>query len=205
MRRIIPLVLLIGASCAIAESPVLEPTESPLLDPTTVATTAIEATVRVDPEPGGKKFQGVWLELDADQRLLVAYNKRAIWSQFEGHRVRVTGEHYQPEGQSIGADHYRIHTLEVVNTEDMASFVRVGPLKDFEGELTVSSGEPGSKMEGESWSVFSSGNRGFQLANPSALDGASGALTLSAREVERSPFAAHMGGPMLWIESVKPK
>lgn len=35
------------------------------------------ATVRIDPAPGGKQFQGVWLELEGGARWVIAYRARA--------------------------------------------------------------------------------------------------------------------------------
>jgi hypothetical protein len=161
------------------------------------------ATVRVDPTPGAKRFQGVWLESADGSKQLIAYNKRSVWAQFEGQTVVVTGAPYQPEGQSISADHFRVETLSLADSSAATLYTSVGPIKALTGDLTLQSGSPGSKMAGQSWWVFSSGGLSYQLANPSAVKGQAGAITVKARRIERSPFTAHMPGPLLWIESVK--
>ena len=56
-------------------------------------------------------------------------------------------------------------------------------------------------MKGSSWLVFVSLGTCWQLLNPAELSGQVGAeVTVTGRAVERSPYAAHVPGPTLWIE-----
>ena len=167
---------------------------------------ATPATVRVDPEPSGtKKFQGVWLERKGGERQVIAYNTRSIWAQFDGKEVLVTGQVYQPPGQSISAEHFRVNTLTVADPQNAGLYTGVGPSQEMTGKIEVETGTPGSKMGGETWRTFNTGSMSFQLANPSAFKQWKGTFVIQARSVNRSPFTAHMPGPTLWVESVKIK
>ena len=167
---------------------------------------ALTGTIQVDaPNPnGGKKFQGVWLVAKDGKKQLVAYNTRSVWAQFNNQAVTVTGESYIPSGQAITADHYRIESLTVTQPNDTTLYVSAGPETKLQGTLSLSTGEPGSKMAGSTWWVFQSGGIQYQLLNPSGLDLKASDVTLTAHRVDRSPFSAHMTGPSLWVVKLEP-
>lgn len=195
MTKILSLLSLFATPAA--AGPSLEP-GSPQIGPD-----ANPATVRVDPEPSGaKKFQGVWLERKDGGRQLIAYNTRSLWAQFDGKEVYVTGEVYQPPGQSISAEHFRVDTLTVADLQTAVLYTGAGPLREMTGVIEVETGSPGSKMGGETWRMFNSGGMSYQLANPVAFKKWKGTFTVQARDVNRSPFSAHMAGPTIWVESV---
>jgi len=161
-----------------------------------------EAVVHIDATPGAKRFQGVWLQRDDGQRLLVDYRPRSHWQPFEGVRVSVSGEAYMPEGQSIGADHFRVHTLAVIDPKPEHSITQMGPERTLTGRFTFVPGAPGSKMEGSGSTFFDTGGMNFLLAN---FDKAfRGAGTVEARQVSLSPFSAHVMGPRIWVLSFEP-
>jgi hypothetical protein len=163
-----------------------------------------EAVVRVDERPGGKKFQGVWLERDGGERWVVAYRPEGWLRAFEGRRVRVTGEVYQPFGQAIAATHFRVATLRIVGQEPDAHLVSAGPARALVGEFAERVGAPGTKLEGERYTVFVAGGTEYLLAG-APEDARPGArVKIEARAVEPSPYAAHRGGEHLWVLTVAP-
>ncbi len=179
----------------------LQPTDPLALKP--AEGEAFEAVLRVDEKPGGKRFQGVWLERAKGPKLLIAYRALGCFTPFAGHRVAVTGEAYVPQGQAIGASHFRVRTMKLVDATKPVTFVSVGPEQALSGRFGMAQGAPGSKMADSTWPVFSAGGASFQIANPSVIADAAGkAAKVTAREVVRSPFMTHMGGRVLWLLSV---
>ncbi|MBW1878903.1 MAG: hypothetical protein JRI25_12375 [Deltaproteobacteria bacterium] len=206
---LLPLLATIASACSTNPAPaeeadVVSSTEEPVTVPHDDAE-AFEAKLTVDPEPGYKHFQGVWLEREDGDRWVIDYRARDCWTPFDGHRVRVVGEQYQPEGQAIGAIHFRVETLEVLDPMSMTSLVSVGPEKALTGRMARVSGEPGTKMEGSSYLVFTaSDGTGYQLINPTAVSDHVGTqVSITARPVERSPYSTHMPGPTLWIKATR--
>ena len=175
---------------------VLEPTPNglDLQDPNA---THVSGVIEIDPQPGGKKFQGVWLVQDDTSKLLLAYRPYGWLKAFEGETVRVSGERYQPEGQSIGADHFRVFEIKVSGEVASQLWISAGREVTREGTFSVQSGEPGSKMADDAWMTFSAGGLSYQLANSG--DWKPGAAKVTGRPIERSPFTAHMPGPTLWV------
>ena len=162
------------------------------------------ATVRVDSEPGGKKFQGVWLEREDGERWVIQYRPRACWTPFEGRSVQATGHTYFPPGQAISAVHFEVLRLEVLQPSPEDALVAVGPELERVGQFQQVSGQPGSKSEGSSWLEFSANDGSdFLVYNPSAAESAEGEVVVKGREVQRSPFTAHMGGTWLCVLDVK--
>lgn len=200
-------VAVLAAACAASfaappEPPMpIEPSPDPLARPDPAA--AFEAVVRVDEKPGGKRFQGVWLERADGPRLLISYRADGCWTPFAGEKVRVTGAAYTPEGQAIGAEHFRVATMELVDRTKPIRFVSVGAERELTGKFGLGQGAPGSKMADSTWDVFSADGSSYQIANPSLIGELSGhPAKVKAREVVRTPFSAHMGGRVLWLVSV---
>ncbi|MCY1009770.1 hypothetical protein OV079_30250 [Nannocystis pusilla] len=176
-----------------------QPPEKPVADEFT-------ATVRVDAEPGDKKFQGVWLERDDGVRWVVAYRPEPWLAAFEGQRVQVTGAVYQPEGQAILAPHFRVETLRLAPgaTTD-APFVAVLAERRLAGTFQERVGGPGTKLEGERYLVFEADDgTAYLLANAPAGGDSGRAATVKARVIEMSPYVARRGGPYLWVLDVEP-
>ncbi len=199
----------LAATCAASFAAPPEPPKMPIVqspDPlglTPPAADAFEAVVRVDEKPGGKRFQGVWLERAEGPRLLIEYRALGCWTPFAGEKVSVTGASYSPEGQSIQAAHFKVATMELVDKSKPIRFISVGPVQELTGKFGLGQGAPGSKMADSTWDVFSGGGSSYLIANPSEI----GKLTsqpakVTAREVVRTPFSTHMGGRVLWLLSV---
>lgn len=162
--------------------------------------TEFTATVRIDPRPGGKKLQGVWLEREDGERWVIDYRPRDCWLPLQDIAVTATGERYEPQGQAISAPHFRVSVLRVLKVTPEAGLVAVGEEQTLTGTLLTAAGEPGSKSEGSTWTEFKDADGPvWPLYNPSALGELTGAVTLTVREVELSPFSAHIGGPQLCI------
>ncbi len=180
-------------------SPVPEATMLSFSDPLGLSL-EFAATVRIDPRPSGKQLQGVWLERADGTRWVIDYRPRDCWRPLEGAAVTATGERYEPQGQALSAPHFRVSSLQVTTVTPEAGLVAVGPEQVLTGSLLTSAGEPGTKSEGSSWVEFRDADGPiWPLYNPSALGNLTGAVTLTVREVELSPFSAHIGGPQLCI------
>jgi hypothetical protein len=193
------LVALLGLGTVAAEEPLMFPGD-PL---TTPVGEPFNAVVNIDAEPAGKRFQGVWLVRDDGEKWLIDYRARPHWKPFEGVAVQVSGERYHPDGQSIGAVHFRVHTMAVVEPTMAHDLATIGPEQTLTGRFAIAKGEPGSKMGGSTWTVFDTDTRQFMLANHS--ESFKGEGTVTARQVTLSPFVAHMTGPRIWVIAFLPK
>ncbi len=163
-----------------------------------------EARVEIDPTPGGKKFQGVWLVRADGARWVIAYRPLEIWRPFEGKQVKVEGALYEPFGQSIGAPHFRVDRM-TVDPESMASLVRVERERLLTGHFENETMEEGTKLAGQHFLTYSAEGVRYLLANAPPDPPTPGAkVRVRAREVELSPFAAHLIGPTLWILDISP-
>jgi hypothetical protein len=196
VRLAIPLLLPTLLACQ-TEAPV-EKAEVPQVK-------SLEAVVEIDPSSSAKRFQGVWLVPDQGPRLLIAYRKDPLWADFAGKRVEVEIERYTPppEQQAIEAPHARVLKLSV-EPELMTDLVEIGAEETFAGKLQTRTGEPGTKLEGQPWTVLVTDKGEFLLANLTDAPRDT-ALEVRARKVTRSPMVAHMTGPTLWLLSAKPR
>jgi len=158
------------------------------------------ATVRIDQEPGSKRLQGVYLARDDGESWVVAYRPHPWLVPFEGREVEVTGETYVPEGQALLATHFRLETLRLVDPLCGVDPIALGPITVLEGRLVARSGEPGTKSEGQGWTVLEVAGVDHELFNPSAVGEEDGAeIVVRARPVERSPVVTHRDGRWLWV------
>lgn len=163
----------------------------------------MEARLRVDAEPGGKRFQGVWLEREGEEPLIAAYRALSCFAPFDGHRVRVTGERWSPDprAQQIAAPHFRIATLELADPAAASDVLlhAVGAEQELVGVARTEAGEPGSKEEGATWTVFVAGGTTWRIWDAPEDLPIDTPLAVTGREVTVSPFAAHAPGRHLWI------
>lgn len=158
------------------------------------------AIVRVDAEPGAKKLQGVWLERGDGERWIVAYRAEPWLAPFTDKAVEVSGGRYIPGGQAVKATHFRVDSLRVTDEKNPGLFESLGPEQTMTGTFAEQVGTVGAKDEGERYPTFASdAGDSFQLANrPDGL--AYGTkVKVRAREMQYSKFAAHRGGPMIWV------
>ncbi len=175
----------------------------PAAKPPAMTTNAnkFEATLKIDAKPGGKKFQGVWLVKADGSKMVIDYRANGLWRPFENQKVAVTGMVYIPRGQAIGAKHFRVETINIVDKQSTARFIALGPRKLIEGEFGTHTIKAGAKAGGQTYTIFKSkGGTTYQVMNPDKAE--KGPVKVRARSVTRSPFTAHVGGPALWIINV---
>ena len=167
------------------------------------------ATVRVDPSPGGKKAQPVWLEREDGERWIAAYRPDDCWQALDGQTMQVEGERYEPLGQALSAPHIRVRSLHTPEPRPEDTLVQVGPEQTWTGRVVTEQGAPGSKSEGSEWLVFrpdgdATGHNHLIVFNPSAVAEMAGApVEVTGRVVEVSPFSAHVAGLRLCVLSAK--
>jgi hypothetical protein len=176
----------------------VETKEAPVVD-------GFEAVVRVDEKPGGKKFQGVWLERADGERWVVAYRPLEWLKLFEGRTVRVTGATYEPFGQAINATHFKIATLAVTDKQGgLGPLLGVGPELTLAGRFVEAKGEAGTKSEGATWWTFVAADGAAYEIEGTLAEIAAGAVTVVARKVEPDgSYAARRGADFLWVIEIK--
>lgn len=164
----------------------------------TVERTAI---VRVDAEPGGKRFQGVWLELGDQTRWVIAYRARGLWTPFADTQVVVTGHCYRPHGQAINATHFHVDTMRPVDRKDARRFLAVHPEQLVRGQVVVAEAEAGSKAALSSLQHFrEDGGTTWWVAGSDERLSIGRRMTAQVRVVEISlSWAATVDGPHVWI------
>lgn len=173
---------------------------------TTTPRPELHATLRIDPAPGPKKFQGVWLVHTDSTRWVVDYRARQLWTWFADRDVVATGETYTPEGQAINAVHFRIDTLRFATPRmGHGPYLTMGPMLVRPGRFDTESAPPGSKAAGSSWPVFiGDDGRHYNVVGDDKLElPSSGAVHVKARELEPDmSYVARTNGPDLWIVSI---
>ncbi len=194
------------------------------------AAAEVHATVRIDAEPGGKKFQGVWLELPGTEviprsgRWVIDYRATEIWRSFENEEVIVTGKHYTPVGQAINSPHYKVATMRFAHRPSRSVPLRaIGPEQLLRGAFVEQVWPAGTRRAGDVDRTFTTDDgRSYGLATGSAApevgpgvgspaNPAPGRLygpgprAITCREVEPDPaYAADTGGPKLFVIRVHP-
>lgn len=169
---------------------------------TATATPAPErrAIVRIDAEPGGKKFQGVWLEV-GEVRFVVDYRARALWTWFADREVLVTGGCYQPFGQAILAPHFEVAHLRVADqTRGVGPYFSIGPAEWLRGEFIEETAPAGSKLAGSARAMFRTDAGTSYAVLGEKLPGAGTTAKVRARILEPDmSYTARASGPDLWI------
>jgi hypothetical protein len=195
--------LLLLAACWTSET---KPVEQPTTTPTPAADER-EAIVRIDAEPGGKKFQGVWLDFGTDRRWVIAYRAHGLWKPFENREVIVTGQCYQPFGQAIGATHFRVDGMRFVKPErGRGPILALGPEQRLRGTFTEYTFAPGSKRAGSPERSFTEdAGKQYLIAGASDdLPALGTAARIWARDVVPDlSWTAQADGPNLWILDVR--
>lgn len=166
----------------------------------------VRATLKIDPKPGGKRFQGVWLEAAGGGRLLIDYRANEWWRPFEGKLVEARGEPYVPRGQAIMADHFRVHELHIVEPTVDDALISVHAAEDLTGTFTQYSWPKQTKLAGTKATVFVSddGTQFWLSQKPDPMPQLDTPVRITARRVEPSNFIARPGGPYLWVISAEP-
>lgn len=190
---------------AVGAAPASDPDAAPKPAPPGAGTVNVSAVVKIDAKPGGKKFQGVWLHTDSGRRLVVSYRAHEHWRAFEGRRVEAQGKHYQPEGQAIMADHFRVTSIVVPDPTPDDEIVWMSAEEDYEGEFQRYEWPKGSKGAGGNSTVFRSDDgRRFWLHHvPDPLPPMGTPVKVRGIEYGPSNFAARPGGSYLWVLKVR--
>ena len=165
--------------------------------------TTVTATLRIDANPGPRKFQGVWLERPDGERWIVDYRDRGLWRGFDGATVAVTGYCYQPFGEAINARHFAVETLRHSSERDVRGpYVSLGPERTLTGQFSTRTAPPGSKLAGSPPEhVFVADGTTYALANKA--DAGEGAATVIARLlVVNLAYAATADEERLWLVDV---
>lgn len=169
--------------------------------PETPSLTGRIDVVQPDDRARGKRFRGVWFTPADGEKSVVSYTAGPFWEVFHGQQVRLTGEPKIPNGQALVAPHLEVHTLELVEPTPDVPLVRAGPERTFTGQRVVVEGPDGAKAR--QYSVLQTDDQRWLIAGGFDVLPAPGTpVTVRAREVERSPFVAHITGPTLWILGV---
>jgi hypothetical protein len=195
------LVLLVA--CWTAETkPVTEPSK-----PRAKAAGEREAIIRIDAEPSGKKFQGVWLDFGTETRWVVDYRPRELWKPFENQGVIITGACYRPFGQAISATHFRVDRIRFVKPERGRSpIMELGPEQMLRGAFVLHQCPAGSNRANSPMVMFrdDAGTEYIIAGASEDLPAVGTAARIKAREVVPDlSYMAQVGGPNLWILDVR--
>jgi hypothetical protein len=219
---ILALALALGAPLPACSSPVMPPVPNepaPAPGPATSAPRAeLRATVRIDAEPGAKRFQGVWLELSGGARWVIDYRAREVWRSFADRAVLVSGRCYEPKGQAIRAQHFEVDRMRMADPgRPDVPLLEVGPEARMRGTFAEVAYPEGSKLAGSKDLVFRAesgaeyrvlGAEPGKLAPGQAVairaaELERGGVTIDARPVERNlAYTAGPGGRYLWLLDV---
>jgi hypothetical protein len=198
--RVRTVALLAVAACwtGTPPSPVkpLEPAPNP-------AKVQRRATLRIDAQPGGKHFQGVWLEFASGAKWVIDYRRRLPWRGFDGREVLVTGHCYAPVGQAIGATHFRVETLRVAEeVRGAGPYVEIGPEQRRRGELVMVGAPAGSKLAGTSSLMFRDDHGDIWSAVSETQLAPGPAIVRGRVLVADMAYVARSGSADLWIADV---
>jgi len=198
------LVLLVA--CWTSETKPVQPTNPAATTPATPAEER-EAIVRIEAQPGAKRFQGVWLDFGADKRWVIDYRARELWKPFENREVIVTGQCYQPFGQAILATHFRVDRMRFVKPErGRGPILELGPEQKLRGTFTLYHFAAGSKRADSPERTFTddAGKQWFLAGASETIPATGAAARVVAREVVPDlSWMAQADGPNLWILDVR--
>jgi hypothetical protein len=192
--------------------PAPRPTKPPVSEPPVLI--QIHATLRIEPTStsptGGKKFQGVSLEVEPGKRFVIDYRARELWRSFEDSEVIVRGSCYEPEGEAVMAPHFYVHDMKFARPPTKSvPLLAIGPEQRMTGELVAQPYPPGSKLAGSTHLDFrSDAGATYAIVRgpdvPSAP--APGPAVIEARlvEVNLAYTATSGGSEQLWIVDVNP-
>lgn len=186
------------------KSPVTDQTKPPTDRSAVDENVELIGTLRIDPAPGPRGFQGVFLEVPGRGTLLVDYRPRGLWRPFDGAEVVVTGGCYEPSGEAIDRTHFRVDSLRASSApHGERPYLSIGREQVISGGLRKQAAAPGSKMAGSTWPVFVAESGEVYIAVGDDLPPLDRALKVRARVLEPDmSYTARMGGPDLWILSV---
>lgn len=109
----------------------------------------LRGTLRIDTEPGAKRFQGVFLDANG-KKYVIDYRRRWLWVGFENGDVIVTGHCYAPKGQAVMAPHFHVDTMTFATRPKRSEFVLgIGPEIELAGRFFDHVYPAGSKRAGD--------------------------------------------------------
>ena len=177
-------------------------------DPTKPQLREYRGTLRVDEEPGGKKFQGVWLEHGGEKRWVIAYRPSPLWRAFAEQEVIVIGHCFQPFGQAINAPHFRIATLRYAAPPGRISvpYLGMGPEQWITGSFSTMTFPAGSKRAGDREQRFVDEHGTSYHVAGLDQEPPNGPATIHERVLERNmAYTASTGGNDVWVIEVHPR
>ncbi|HET9484558.1 MAG TPA: hypothetical protein VFO79_11430 [Xanthomonadales bacterium] len=147
----------------------------------------------------------MWLEFADGKRWVVDYRPRTPWTWFADQEVVVTGECYEPFGQAIGANHFRVDELRFATppARGTVPVLALGAARKLRGKLEERGFPAGSKLAGSSERVFvEDGGTTYGIAGVEndAWPDAGKPVRVTVREVTPDmAYMAQTGGPTIWI------
>ena len=162
----------------------------------------LTATVRVGAGEGVPLgFGGVHLDEADGTKWVVAYERDPLWLEFDGQLVVAKGAPYEPVSHAVPAKHFRVETWRVADTKSASGYLGAGPIVELTGTLSISKPPVGSKLEGEDQTMFhATDGRTFLVVHlPPGMKVGAAQVTVEARELEWSPYAAHVGVDPIWV------
>lgn len=160
--------------------------------------------LRIDAEPSGKRFQGVWLEFANKTKWVIAYRASGLWRTLEDREVIVTGHCYEPEGQAIGAQHFRVERMRTFTVErGRGPLLEIGPPQKIHGTFVEHQFPAGSKLADAPRVKFvADDGTAYWIAGADAKvpapDGTRVRIRMRPVDPDMS-FVAQTGGASLWF------
>lgn len=193
------------AACWTAETKPVEQPSKPDVKPPTGEER--EAIVRIDEQPGAKRFQGVWLEFAPDRRWVIDYRARELWKSFVNREVIVTGQCYRPFGQAISSTHFRVDRMRFVKPErGRGPILELGPEHLLRGKFGERKYAPGSKRADSPDPAFiDDAGKTFVIAGASESIPALGtpARVLVREVIPDMSWMAQGDGDKIWLLDVR--
>ncbi|HEX7604694.1 MAG TPA: hypothetical protein VF316_23910, partial [Polyangiaceae bacterium] len=198
------LMLLLALGCASASPSSLGGSASPASASEDVSFVAVVRLPAPDTQKG-KIFRGVLLEAGGTT-WVASYERDGLWEAFEGRRVEVTGERYQPENQALIAPHIRVKTLTLEHSDTTAQITRFQAEVTLEGQFVEFVWPADSKLAGEKTVRFATTEgREFFLGTKRPDAPLGRPVSVRGRVFEPSPYAARPYGEYLWVYDVSPR
>jgi hypothetical protein len=192
----------VGMLAVVAACSNAKPTVS-AQEPSPPPPAAVRAILRIDPEPGAKKFQGVWLVRDDGSKLVIDYRARQLWTWFADREVLVTGGCYEPFGQAIMAKHYRVERMRPAKAQPgVGPYLEIGPAELLRGEFAVVTAPPGSKLAGSSRVVFRTGGTTFGVEGERPGPEVTSARVRARKLLPDMSYRARESEHDVWIVSI---
>lgn len=158
---------------------------------------------KANPAEHRMQFFGTTLQDTHNTTWVLGYQRDPLFVGFDGFRVLIAGDTYEPMGRAISGKHIKVKWIKLIdqsNEAKNAPIVEVWEEKTYEGELQQSQGPVGSKSEGETLTYFvtKDGTHYWLMNRPEKMPLRT-PTTIRARRVEPSLYVTRHGGQYLWV------